>query len=342
MVVKRWWGLSVLLLVLVALLPACSSTPEAVDDTPVVPVASAPLLMPTAQPGAVPTKSLDQSLEVALENMQRYQGQTLVTVNGQEITWDEYEPALERALANVTRQYTLNWDDPAMQQRLAHFQDDVLQSMIDQVLLEQIAEQDGITITGAELEKRVQEEKARVVSSSQSADWDAFLEGSGYTEEEFEQFVADRMLVEALLAAQDVDSTAEHVHISHIFVTDESMAQTILAELNSGRDFAELATQYSEDASTKDQGGEVGWFARGSIDPAVEEVAFSLSPGQFGGPVKIEGGYLLVQVTGREVRELEPQLVQQSQTNALQVRLEAERTSARIEYLVDFLAGGNG
>jgi foldase protein PrsA len=342
MVVKRWWGLSVLLLVLVALLPGCSSTPEAVDDTPVSPVASAPLPVPTAQPGAVPTKSLDQSLEVALESMQRYQGQTLVTVNGQEITWDEYEPALERALANVTRQYSLNWDDPAMQQRLAHFQDDVLQSMIDQLLLEQMAEQDGIAITDAELERRVQEEKARVVSSSQSADWDAFLEGSGYTEEEFKQFVADRILVEALLAAQDVDSTAEHVHISHIFVTDESMAQTILAELNSGRTFAELATQYSEDPSTKDQGGEVGWFARGSIDPAVEEVAFSLTAGQFGGPVKIEGGYLLIQVTGREVRELDPQLIQQSQTNALQARLEAERASARIDYLVDFLAGGNG
>ncbi len=58
---------------------------------------------------------------------------------------------------------------------------------------------------------------------------------------------------------------------------------TVTAELEKGTDFAEVAKQYSDDAATKDSGGDIGWLARGMItDLSAENELFSLGPGQRG------------------------------------------------------------
>ena len=51
--------------------------------------------------------------------------------------------------------------------------------------------------------------------------------------------------------------------------------------LDAGTDFADVAKQYSEDTATKDNGGDLGWIARGSItDLAAENELFTMSAGQ--------------------------------------------------------------
>ena len=51
--------------------------------------------------------------------------------------------------------------------------------------------------------------------------------------------------------------------------------------LDAGTDFAEVAKQYSEDSATKDQGGDMGWLARGMLtDLSAENELFTLSAGQ--------------------------------------------------------------
>jgi parvulin-like peptidyl-prolyl isomerase len=283
-----------------------------------------------------------ESVDVALENMQRYEGRTLVRVNGEEITWEEYEPAFERALQNVTREYGLDWSDNAMKQRLAHFQDDVLQAMIDQVLIRQMAERAGVSVSEAEVDERLQSEKERILSGGQSLDWDAFLEMSGHTDETFRRFLYERLLLEALLATQDVETSIEHVHVSHIFVREEAMAEAIMAELEAGRDFGDLASQYSEDTSTRDQGGEVGWVPRGGMDPEAEAVVWALEVGEYTEPIETAGGYSIVLLMGREWRDLDPQLIQQKQSEAMKASLEEQRANAQIEYLIDFVAASSG
>lgn len=341
MVVKRRWGLAILLAVLVALLAGCDSTSSPVGETPSLP--TAPLLQGTsAAPVPAPTEDPNKSFELALEQMQRYEGRVLVRVNGEEIGWDDYEPTLVRALSNVTQQYGLDWGDPAMQQRLAHFQDDILESMIDQTLLRQMAERLKIAVSEAEVEERLEAEKARVLSSGQSVQWEDFLTASGYTEEEFKQFIAERLLLEALMAAQDVETSVEHLQLSHIYVKDGELAQAIVAELKAGRDFATLAAQYSEDPSTKENGGDVGWIPRGGIDPALEDAVFALEVGQYTDALETATGWSILLVKGREWRDLVPEALQQKQTEALKDQLEAERASADIEYLVDFVTAVSG
>jgi parvulin-like peptidyl-prolyl isomerase len=51
--------------------------------------------------------------------------------------------------------------------------------------------------------------------------------------------------------------------------------------LDAGTDFAEIAKQYSEDSATKDQGGDMGWIARGMLtDLAAENELFTIPAGQ--------------------------------------------------------------
>jgi peptidylprolyl isomerase/peptidyl-prolyl cis-trans isomerase D len=60
--------------------------------------------------------------------------------------------------------------------------------------------------------------------------------------------------------------------------------------------FAAMAREYSEDPGSAAQGGSLGWFSRGQMQPAFEEAAFSATPGQLVGPVQTSYGYHLIKV----------------------------------------------
>jgi len=71
----------------------------------------------------------------------------------------------------------------------------------------------------------------------------------------------------------------------------------IQAKLQRGEDFAQLARLYSEDAGSKEQGGDLGWVVKGHITlPEIEKAIFSLKPQQVSAPVKTKYGYHLIKV----------------------------------------------
>ena len=76
-----------------------------------------------------------------------------------------------------------------------------------------------------------------------------------------------------------------------------ALADSILAELRKGGDFATAARRFSMDPATKEQGGALNWIRRGQgWDPKFEDAAFSLRPGQISDPVESSFGYHLIQV----------------------------------------------
>ncbi|HBV86101.1 MAG TPA: hypothetical protein DEF42_05450 [Desulfosporosinus sp.] len=69
--------------------------------------------------------------------------------------------------------------------------------------------------------------------------------------------------------------------------------------MEAGEDFAELAKQYSTDESTKELGGDLGFFAKGDMVQEFEEVAFSLEVGLVSAPVKTEYGYHIIRIVDK-------------------------------------------
>lgn len=80
---------------------------------------------------------------------------------------------------------------------------------------------------------------------------------------------------------------------------EEEIKQRLLEikdEVLQGEDFAELASDYSDDNSSAKNGGDLGWFGKGMMVPAFEEAAFSLEPGKISDPIKTQFGWHLIKV----------------------------------------------
>ncbi|MBI4421205.1 MAG: peptidylprolyl isomerase [Gemmatimonadetes bacterium] len=73
-------------------------------------------------------------------------------------------------------------------------------------------------------------------------------------------------------------------------------ADSVLRQLRRGADFATLAKRFSEDETTKETGGELGWFRRGQMVKEFDLVAFNLRPGQISDPFRSPFGFHIVQV----------------------------------------------
>jgi peptidyl-prolyl cis-trans isomerase SurA len=80
-------------------------------------------------------------------------------------------------------------------------------------------------------------------------------------------------------------------------------AERIKAEIEAGRDFAAAAREHSDDASNRDQGGDLGWFGRGRMVEPFEQAAFDAAIGAIVGPVETPFGFHVLQVLDRRVEE---------------------------------------
>jgi peptidyl-prolyl cis-trans isomerase D len=101
--------------------------------------------------------------------------------------------------------------------------------------------------------------------------------------------------------------TPEQVRASHILLqtagkdeaTVKKQAEAVLQQVQSGGDFAELATKYSEDEGSKAKGGDLDYFGRGRMVPEFEAAAFLLQPGQTSDLVKSQFGFHIIKVMDR-------------------------------------------
>ncbi|EIC83560.1 peptidylprolyl isomerase PpiC [Serratia sp. M24T3] len=84
----------------------------------------------------------------------------------------------------------------------------------------------------------------------------------------------------------------------HILVDDENKANELLAQLQQGADFQELARKHSTCPSKRD-GGSLGEFRKGDMVPAFDKVVFSGELLKPLGPVKTQFGYHLIKVLYR-------------------------------------------
>lgn len=98
--------------------------------------------------------------------------------------------------------------------------------------------------------------------------------------------------------------TLEQIHASHILIRDKSdigreKLDAVIEALDSGRDFEELAREFSEDTSSE-QGGDLGWLPRGQTVAKFEKVAFSLELDEISDPFETQFGWHIVRLHERQ------------------------------------------
>lgn len=103
-----------------------------------------------------------------------------------------------------------------------------------------------------------------------------------------EQVKARHILIKAVTGDKDSENKAF------------AKAQDVVKQLKAGGDFAALAKKFSDDPGSKDKGGDLGFFARGSMVPAFEKTAFDAKVGEISAPVKTEFGYHIIQVEAKK------------------------------------------
>ena len=138
--------------------------------------------------------------------------------------------------------------------------------------------------------------------------------GAGLTADDVRKIyttnITDQILREQLTEqlGSEMPLSGEQVHARHILISvpqdgtaeDDQLALakaiSITQQLRDGADFATLAAQYSDDTSNSANGGDLGFFGRGSMVQEFEDAAFSLGINEISDPVRTQFGYHIIQV----------------------------------------------
>ncbi len=118
----------------------------------------------------------------------------------------------------------------------------------------------------------------------------------------------------------------ERRRAQHILVESEELAKDLLNQIKQGADFAELAKANSEDTSSSEEGGDLGFFERELMGAEFDEAAFAMNIGDVSEVVATDYGYFhIIKLT-----DIEPETMQsfdevQEQLVSLYIRTAKEK-----------------
>jgi len=252
-------------------------------------------------------------------------------VNGYPIYTDEFEPARGALLNQYAQMYAQFGMDISMllagaDGRLFELgiEAEALQQLIQLRLTQQEAILRGIVVTSEEIQQEFDSQYDVFLASQELTEEElaAYLEPQGRTVESFKddakEYIGNQLLAvgvqTAVVGPLEISdeqlseyfdenkanySTDEQVRASHILVDTREEAEAIMAELNEGADFAQLAQERSTCPSA-DDGGDLKWFGQGAMVAEFDEAVFALSVGEMSGIVETDFGYHIILLTDHQ------------------------------------------
>ena len=273
----------------------------------------------------------------------------VATVNGEVLRRVDFERLLAREAQ------AMEGNGPRTPEQVEPYKTALLETLVERALLLQAAAAAGVTVTTEEVDRRV----LALSSEYPAGTFDAALAKSqtsraALTRSTREQLTNEKLLsqeVHARVAVTEVQISryyeehqadfqeVEQVHAQQIVVKGLDEAKRVQAQLWQGKKFQDLARRYSLSPDAR-VGGDLGFFARGTMPPAFDEVVFKLSVGGTSEVVSTEYGFHLFRVLEKkparkqefiEVRaKIEDRLLQSLRAEAQKAYVAALRAKATI------------
>ncbi|HEY7375300.1 MAG TPA: peptidylprolyl isomerase [Polyangia bacterium] len=218
--------------------------------------------------------------------------------------------------------------------RAAALRREVLERLIDDELILQQATELKLTVTSEQIDSSIDE-----IKKQNSIDDDQLreaLKAQGMTMATYRadlkrQLLRFRVLNIAVgsrvnVSDEEVKAYYERhmkgaanvqVRASHIFIAipdgadltavAEKKAQAEkIVERAKTEDFAKLAREVSDDAATRAEGGDLGYFGKDMLPKPIEELVFAMKPGEVRGPVRADRGFHVIKLVDRKTKDPKP------------------------------------
>ncbi|MFW6230451.1 MAG: peptidylprolyl isomerase [Nanoarchaeota archaeon] len=284
-------------------------------------------------------------------------GPVAATVNGERIYVSEVEEQYQQIPQQLKQGMTKSL---------------VLDQIITQEVLVQEAQDEGIRVTDDELDTFVDNAVER--SGWTREEFEKVLEAQDLTFENLKDLYRVSLVIEKLINqtvlgniqvtdeevrsfyennTEEFTVKEEQVRVQHILISNESVNDTAARELAedlryravNGANFSKLALNYSDDPSAATNLGDLGFFGRGRMVAAFEEMAFRLeNEGDLSEVVGTQFGYhILKLIDSREAGDVIPfedvrdqirqDILSQKQAVAVEEYIREQRADAAIEFM---------
>jgi len=247
-----------------------------------------------------------------------------VTVNGQKITVRQVQDELAKRIEVMKKRMPAGQEMPEAQVNQMHMR--LTDSLVEQALIEQMAKEADVTVTDEQVMDQIKQIAGQKNQTMEEVEKE--IADMGMTLDDIKGQIRTQMLVKELVDKKaDVTVTEadaqtfydenpqyfeqkEQVKASHILCGKRGITEAeypaelekikaAKARLDAGEAFEDVAKDVSTCPSSA-QGGDLGLFGKGQMDPAFEKVAFELEVGQTSDIVKTSFGYHIIRVTDKK------------------------------------------
>lgn len=193
----------------------------------------------------------------------------VASINGESISYEEYVDNVQ-AMRTFYESDTTELETPSEEE----MSDYILSRLLVNQLTMQVAREYGVSLEASEIDAVVNTQLLASFESKEKAA-EEITSRYGWTLDEFVQKIVVPAELEQKLADTYLQSVKDPGKKEEVRAT----AQSVLDRIKAGESFEKLAAEFGSD-STKEQGGDLGWFSRGVMVPEFETGVFALKKGE--------------------------------------------------------------
>lgn len=211
------------------------------------------------------------------------------------VAYENYLFELRHYTHYYENQLDTDFSDPKNAPQLADFKRRALEKVVNDAYVKELAKEHGVTVSSQEVEDQITiVRNQNRLGGNEKVFEDVLKDYWGWSVSDFKRSLRQELLAQKVAATLDKGT--------------KDRADAALAEIQAGADFAAVAKKYSDDAKTKDTGGDFGYAidrTDRNLTAQTTDALFKLNPGQVSGVVNI--GYALeilknLEVQGTKIR----------------------------------------